>query len=612
MPLQIRRGTAAERSAISSPLVIGELLYVTDQGKLYIGDGTALGGPDALGNPGQGGKGLVITGFTSEESQDATALLFDNGTHSNIFFTYDDANNALSLGVDLSSYTGNISLVGNLDIDGILEASAFKGSIFADDSTLLVDAVSGTIPYSILSGSPTALSQFTNDVNYVRLADIIDGTLSIDVNNTGDLQGSVYGEDSSLLVDSINSRIVGFIDIRGNEIFDDVGDTGLNIRSNQTDRNVYIYSYGSDGSGTGAGNIYVKSNAIEIYSDWQDGGVGEQKWTFANDGGFQFPDGTIQTTAWTGSAVGSFIGDLQGSVFGDNSTLLIDGISNRLVGDLYGTVRSNIEIVRGVNTFQEVLLSQIDNTNLSNYMTFSKARGSIGSPAAVQQNDAIYDVQWVGHDGSNFQTTARLRATVGGTVSSGVVPGNLDLSIADNSGNLNNVLNITSSGLFNFNGLGLLINSDDEEDSPVVCRSHFDTNVNAPNFSLQRTRGTASSPTAVQVSDKIFDLSWEGYSPSGGFNVSTRIRSTVYAAPSGSTVPGQMEFATRKTSGALTTEMIIDEHKITMSVMPILPTYAGDVAAAAACGGTPVNGMMYYDSNTSTIRVFVGSAWASL
>ena len=30
-----------------------------------------------------------------------------------------------------------------------------KGSVYADDSTLLVDGVNGNIPYSVLAGTPT-------------------------------------------------------------------------------------------------------------------------------------------------------------------------------------------------------------------------------------------------------------------------------------------------------------------------------------------------------------------------------------------------------------------------------------------------------------------------
>ena len=56
MPLQIRRGTDAERQNMAQPLASGELLYVTDQQRLYVGDNTTIGGvpvtvPSAGGQP---------------------------------------------------------------------------------------------------------------------------------------------------------------------------------------------------------------------------------------------------------------------------------------------------------------------------------------------------------------------------------------------------------------------------------------------------------------------------------------------------------------------------------------------------------------------------------
>jgi hypothetical protein len=125
MPLQIRRGTDAERLAMTQPLAQGELLYVTNDQRLYIGNGSTLGG-------------IQITGYNNEDAQDAAALLFSNGTHTGITFTYNDASASLSAALDLSNFSGTI------------RADAFKGSVFADDGstiggTLLVDAVDGKI-----------------------------------------------------------------------------------------------------------------------------------------------------------------------------------------------------------------------------------------------------------------------------------------------------------------------------------------------------------------------------------------------------------------------------------------------------------------------------------
>ena len=121
MPLQIRRGTDAERLAMTQPLAQGELLFVSTPGaeRLYIGNGSTLGG-------------IQITGYTNADAKDAAAAAFTGGTHSGITFTYNTATDLISANVDLSNYQG--ILRGDL-----------KGSVFADDSTMLVDAVSGTI-----------------------------------------------------------------------------------------------------------------------------------------------------------------------------------------------------------------------------------------------------------------------------------------------------------------------------------------------------------------------------------------------------------------------------------------------------------------------------------
>ena len=51
MPLQIRRGTDAERLAMTQPLAQGELLFVSTPGaeRLYIGNGSTLGGVQITG-----------------------------------------------------------------------------------------------------------------------------------------------------------------------------------------------------------------------------------------------------------------------------------------------------------------------------------------------------------------------------------------------------------------------------------------------------------------------------------------------------------------------------------------------------------------------------------
>ena len=117
MPLQLRRGTTAERLSIV-PLP-GEPIYDTDLDTIFIGNGIAAGGISA------------ITGITSEDAQDIVGQMFVNGQHDGLIFTYgstQDAANRIDVRLDLSSY------------DGESAGSAFRGSLFADDSSLIIDS----------------------------------------------------------------------------------------------------------------------------------------------------------------------------------------------------------------------------------------------------------------------------------------------------------------------------------------------------------------------------------------------------------------------------------------------------------------------------------------
>ena len=64
MPLQIRRGTDAERIAMTQKLTPGELLWVTDAKKLYVGDGTTA---SSILPP--------VTGFNAEDAQSFASSL---------------------------------------------------------------------------------------------------------------------------------------------------------------------------------------------------------------------------------------------------------------------------------------------------------------------------------------------------------------------------------------------------------------------------------------------------------------------------------------------------------------------------------------------------------
>ena len=229
MPLQIRRGTDAERLAMIQPLAAGELVYVTDSQRLYIGNGSTMGG-------------VAITGYTDEDARDAVGIALETGNaiDTGIVFTKDDVGNRisaqltkLSTNVNLNSH--NITGTGNITISGSVRAELY-GSVHADDSTQLVNAQDGTIVLdNTIGGHAIPRTSIVYDLGstskrfrqlYLSNNGInIDGyTISstgahldlpagttlggIDISTVGelkkfDLEGSVLGIDSSVIVDAV-------------------------------------------------------------------------------------------------------------------------------------------------------------------------------------------------------------------------------------------------------------------------------------------------------------------------------------------------------------------------------------------------------------------------
>jgi uncharacterized protein YcfJ len=216
MPLQIRRGTEAERIAMVPKLANGELLWITDAKKLYVGDGVLASSVLA-----------PVTGFNAEDAQDAAALLFTTTpTHSNITFAYDDLAGTLTATVNLSNYVGTI------------KASSFNGSLVADDSTTLVDAISGTFNGNLVGNvtgntagvhTGAVVGNVTGNTAGVHTGNVTgDVTGNTEGYHTGDVKGSVFADNSSLLVDSVDRIFFGTIDT-GDTVIDTNSLVGTNF-----------------------------------------------------------------------------------------------------------------------------------------------------------------------------------------------------------------------------------------------------------------------------------------------------------------------------------------------------------------------------------------------
>ena len=169
MALRLRRGTQAERDDAGFIPDSGEPVWTIDTKRLYIGDGTTPGGNLIQASGGGGGS---ITGITDTTTGSVLALSDLAATFSVDVEMDANADITLSATSQLNG-TGQISLTGNItgnDFSGNAATFAsvtatggidgdLTGSVFADDSTLLIDAVNGKLaaPATVVEAEQEAI-----------------------------------------------------------------------------------------------------------------------------------------------------------------------------------------------------------------------------------------------------------------------------------------------------------------------------------------------------------------------------------------------------------------------------------------------------------------------
>jgi hypothetical protein len=136
-------------------------------------------------------------------------------------------------------------------------------------------------------------SELTGTTNVVEQGDTLTGSL------VGDVKGSVFGDDSSVLVDSVNNNING------------------TIKSDNWSLSSDSYLTISNGGATGPGPIQIVASAqLDLR-------VGSGYKVIAH-GNVEVENGLTVANGITG--------DLTGSVFADDSSLLVDAVSGTIPG----------------------------------------------------------------------------------------------------------------------------------------------------------------------------------------------------------------------------------------------------------------------------------------
>lgn len=443
MPLQIRRGTEAERQTLTSTngLVTGELLYVTNTQKLYIGTGVT-------GDH----KGVAITGYTNEDAQDAVGPMFQNGTHNGIQFVYDDLNSYVNATVNLSNY------------QGVVKADGFVGSLFADTSTTLVDAVSGTFNLDGTVGSQVVPN----------------------IANNYDLGSASYGFRNLYLG---NAVITSSGEVVNLPVGSTVGGESIGITPGS---NYNINVTGDDST------VMLNSSTKTIRAG---GGIFGSIYA-SDESSLVLNNGTDGTDAV-----------YRGSIRSATETILVDYGTGTLRGtDIFST---GSYVATSETPLTTMLSLTVATDSVSpNLITVRKSRGSIGSPAAVQSGDAINSITGLAHDGSGFYSSTAITSRVTGTVLTGIVPGQIEFSTTSTSGVLTTRVTIDNAGSLLTGPIRQTINSYSSTSSIFSVNQYHNT-ADSSNYTFLRGRGSSTVPGPIELGDDIIDLVFSGINSAG-------------------------------------------------------------------------------------------------
>jgi hypothetical protein len=263
MALRLRRGTDAERQLITP--VEGELIYTTDTKSVYIGDGTTAGGIVISGEIGLGDLAEVDLSTPPTVGQalvwDGTKFVPDDidGTAPETLSVFDltdvfkvtDPDVGDTLAWDGLNFTPAKILSSIFELNDVAKVTdpdpgnvlIWDGANFVpdririiegDDSSIMVDTATNTFTGNFVGdGSGLDLFGTTQEIDVIG---------NLEGNVLGDLTGSVFADDSNLVIDGLTGDIYANV-IKGSNIFvepSSAGPTNFHVTSNDERANLRL------------------------------------------------------------------------------------------------------------------------------------------------------------------------------------------------------------------------------------------------------------------------------------------------------------------------------------------------------------------------------------
>ena len=359
--LKIKRGTTSQRSGFTPALA--ELVYDSDTKEVYVGDGSTQGGIAVSVST----QNLENLGNVQSVTPQKDQILVYNGS--------------------------NWAATNNPALD-------LRGNIYADDSTLLVDAINGKIvgPVQTNSVIATTLSgTLTGDTTGSHTGSVVGNVVG---NLTGDIKGSVFADDSTLIVDANNSRIEA-----------------------------------------------TKVTATTIEGTFKGPLVGDVVGSVFNDGSSVMVDATNTRMYANRMYANKFIKDASGGIEitdrGSTGQVTFGGYA-----DDESTWKNNQIIVKRQTAGVGFAMQGFSNDDNMPDIRGVKHRGTVASPLTYQTGDRLFEISGGGYDGSQARDSADLAFIADGSVSNNLIPGKIRLRTVNSTGAGLNVATYDKFGTF--------------------------------------------------------------------------------------------------------------------------------------------------------------------
>ena len=189
----------------------------------------------------------------------------------------------------------------------------------------------------------------------------------------------------------------------------------------------------------------------------------------------------------------------EGNILADDSTLVFNSATQKLaIVDL--DISGDIDLTESTNKLD----IYSNHASTSSSIVLNRSKGTKAAPTALIDNDNIFSVNFVGHDGSNYIGGSSIVSDVDGTVSSAKVPSDLSFKVTNTSGSQITPLKISSSGIVTFSEADVYFNQSIRLDS-------VGNSSNARSIGRYRSRGTLAIPLANNQNDQVYEDRYQAY-----------------------------------------------------------------------------------------------------